>query len=217
MAASKTSDVRREAAGAGAAATSAAGACHAATPPRRGGPARSVVRAEPVPAVELEAFHDQLLAAVSRQPGQHRLERLLLGHAGVERVLAAQARGDLERLAPVLAQRREGVDEEVLVGDRRADLHRRVPRGQHRQVVLVEVVDRLGVVRCQLLLGDLVDPRANQLAQQLPASLAPDRLGDDADGVLGLDEAQGHVREGTGRPGRQESRRCAVRGSSSRR
>ena len=87
---------------------------------------------------------------------------------------------------------REGADQEVLVRDRRADLHRRVPRGQHRQVVLVEVIDRLGVVRRELLLGDLVDPRAHQLAQQLATRLAPDRLGDDADGVLRLDETQWH-------------------------
>ena len=73
-----------------------------------------------------------------------------------------------------------------------ADLQRGVPRREHRQVVLVEVVDRLGVVGRQLLVGDLVDPRADELAQQLPASLAADGLGDDADGVLGLDEAQGH-------------------------
>ena len=83
-------------------------------------------------------------------------------------------------------------DQEVLVRDRRADLHRRVPGGQHRQVVLVEVGDGLGVVRGELLVGDLVDPRAHQLAQQLAAGLAPDRFGDDADGVLRLDETQWH-------------------------
>ena len=59
---------------------------------RRGGGVASVVAAEPVPDVELEAFRDQLLAAGARQPGQDRLERLLLRDARVERVLPAQAR-----------------------------------------------------------------------------------------------------------------------------
>ncbi|HKH16785.1 MAG TPA: hypothetical protein VKA57_04610, partial [Solirubrobacteraceae bacterium] len=40
-------------------------------------------------------------------------------------------------------------------------------------------------------------------AQQLPPSLAADGLGDDADRVLRLDEAEGHVREGTRTSGRQ--------------
>jgi hypothetical protein len=67
-----------------------------------------------------------------------------------------------------------------------------VPRGEHREVVLVEVGHRLGVVRRELLLGDLVHPRAHELAEDLPAGLAPDRLRDDADGVLRLDEAERH-------------------------
>src|SRR4051812_39931826 len=97
-----------------------------------------VVAAEPVPEVELEALARELLRPHARQARQHRLERLLLGHAGVERLLAPEPGGDLQRLAPVLAQRREDVDQEVAVGDRLADLERRMPRGQHREVVLVE-------------------------------------------------------------------------------
>ena len=73
------------------------------------------------------------------------------------------------RLSP---ERRERADQELPVGDRRADLHRGVPGGEHRQVVLVEVGDRLGVVGRELLLGDLVDPGAHQLAEQLAARLA---------------------------------------------
>ena len=61
----------------------------------------------------------------------------------VERLLAAEAGGDLQRLAPVVAERREDVDEEVAVRDRLADLQRGVPGGEHRQVVLVEVGDGL--------------------------------------------------------------------------
>ena len=61
-------------------------------------------------------------------------------------------------------------------------------------IVLVEVGHGLCVVGGQLLLGDLVDPGAHELAQELPASLPPDGLGDDPDGVLRLDEAQGHGR-----------------------
>ena len=154
--------------------------------------AASVLAAQAVPAVELEALGRELRGALIGQPGQHHVQRLVLGEPGVERVLPAEARGDLQRLAAVLAQRLEGADQEVLVRDRRADLHRRVPRGQHRQVVLVEVGDGLGVVRRELLLRDLVDPRTHQLAQQLAARLAPDRLRDHADGVLRLDETQWH-------------------------
>src|SRR5829696_2862586 len=127
-------------------ATAAARGAAASPPPPRRVRERSVLRAEPVPAVEVDALRDQLLTARARQPGEHRLERLLLGDPGIERVLAAQAGRDLERLAPVLTQLAERVDQEVLVGDRRADLQRRVPGGEHRQVMLVEVVDRLGVV-----------------------------------------------------------------------
>jgi hypothetical protein len=67
---------------------------------------------------------------------------------------------------------------------------RRVPGGEQRQVVLVEVGDRLRVVRLELGLGDLVHPRAHDLPQDLAPCLTPDRIGDHADGVLRLDEAQ---------------------------
>ena len=63
-----------------------------------------VLAAEPVPDVELQALGQELGRALAREPRQHALERLLLGHAGGERVLAAQAGGDLQRLAPVLAR-----------------------------------------------------------------------------------------------------------------
>jgi hypothetical protein len=85
------------------------------------------------------------------------------------------------------------------------DLERRVPGGEHVEVVLVEVGHRLGVVRRELVLRDLVDPRAHELAEQLPSRLAADRLGDDADGVLRFDEAEWHQggpnARRTGRPG----------------
>ena len=117
----------------------------------------------------------------------------LLAHAGLEGLLAAEARGDLQRLAAVLAQRREHVDQELLVGDRVSDLERRVPRGQQREVVLVEVGDGLRVVGLELGLGDLVDPRLDDLAEDLATRLPADRLGDDPDGVLRLDEAEWHL------------------------
>src|SRR3954454_21561344 len=153
----------------------------------------AVLAAQPVPAVELEALGHQLLAALLREPRQHRLERLLLLDARVERLLAAHAGGDLQRLAARLAEGGERVDEELAVGDGRGDLHRGVPRGEHGEVVLVEVGQRLGVVRRELLVGDLVDPRADQLAEQLAAGLATDRLDHDADRILRIDEAEGHV------------------------
>ncbi len=111
-------------------------------------------------------------------------------------IVAAEAGRDLQRLAPVLAEAGERLEQELLVGDRLADLERRVPGGEHRQVVVVEVLDGLGVVDLELVLGDLVDPGANHLAEQLPPRLAADRLGDDADRFLWLDEAEGHVRCG---------------------
>src|SRR3954462_5562185 len=67
-----------------------------------------------------------------------------------------------------------------------------MPRGKHRQVVVVEVVDRLRVVGLELVVRNLLDPRASHLAEQLAASFAADRLGDDTYRFLGLDEAEGH-------------------------
>src|SRR4051794_10080152 len=125
---------------------------------------RSVIRAEPVPAVELDGFRGELPHPRLRQPRQHRVERLLLADSGIEGLVAAEARRDPKRLAAQLTQPWEGLQQELLVRDRLADLERRVPRGQHREVVVVELVDRLGVVGLQLVLGDLVDPRADDLA-----------------------------------------------------
>src|SRR3712207_7118678 len=58
----------------------------------------------------------------------------------------------------------------------RAHVERRVPRGEHRQVVVVEVLHRLGVVHLELVLRDLVDPGVDDLAEQLAAGLAADGL-----------------------------------------
>ena len=46
----------------------------------------------------------------------------LLGDAGIEGLLAAKARGELERLAAAVPEAREDRDQEVGVGDRLADL-----------------------------------------------------------------------------------------------
>ena len=89
-----------------------------------------------------------------------------------------------------------------------ADVHRGVPGGEHRDVVLVELGDRLRVVGLELVVGDLVDPGAHRLAEQLAARLAADRVGDRADRVGGVDEAQGHrLRDDRSAPGRQNRRR----------
>ena len=58
--------------------------------------------------------------------------------------------------------------------------------------MLVELRDRLRVVLLELVVGDLVDPRAHRLAEQLAARLAADRVGDGADRVGGVYEAQRH-------------------------
>ena len=123
------------------------------------------------------------------------VERLLLAHAGLEGVLALEAGGDPQRLAAVIAEPRERAQQELLVRDRLADLERGVPRGEDREIVVVELLDRLRVVDLELVLGDLVDPRAHDLAEELAARLAPDALGDDSDRFLRLDEAEWHDRQ----------------------
>ena len=74
-----------------------------------------------------------------------------------------------------------------------ADLERAVPGGEHREVVLVELGERLRVVDLELGVGDLVDPGADRLAEQLAAGLAADRVGNCADRVGWVYEAEGHV------------------------
>src|SRR5690349_6152612 len=73
-----------------------------------------------------------------------------------------------------------------------ADFQRRMPRRQQRQVILVEVGDRLGVVGFELGLRDLVHPGPYDFTEDLPTRLAPDGLGDHSYGVLRFDEAEGH-------------------------
>src|SRR4051794_5648639 len=159
----------------------------------------SVIRSEAIPQIELDALLRELHRPLARQARQDGLQRLLLGDAGLEGLLAAEAGGDLQRLAAVLTERREDVHEEVAVGDRLADLERCVPGGQHREVVLVEVGDGLGVVGVQLTFRDLVDPGAHELAEQLPPGLTADGLCDDADGIVRFDEAEGHGSSGHSR------------------
>src|SRR4051812_23891629 len=154
--------------------------------------AASVLAAHPVPQVQLDALPRELRRALAAEAGQHGVQRLLLGDAGVEGLLPAEPGGDLQRLALVVAEAVEDADEEVAVGDRLADLQRRVPGGEHRQVVLVEVGDGLGVVQLELAVRDLIHPGAHDLAHELTAGLAPDRLSDDTYGVLGFDEAERH-------------------------
>jgi len=48
------------------------------------------------------------------------------------------------------------------------------------------------ISRRELLLGDLVDPGANELAEQLSARFAADGLGDHSDRILRFDETEGH-------------------------
>src|SRR3954453_15230460 len=170
-------------------------------------PAQVVVAADQVPAVELDCLRGELPHAALGEPGEDGVERLLLAHAGVEGLVAAEAGGDPERLAAQLAEPREGLQEELFVCHRVTDLERRVPRGQHRQVVGVELVDRLGVVSLELVLRYLVHPRAHDLAKKLATRLAPDRLRDDADRFLWLDEAEGH--RGPLLPWESGDRNCA--------
>ena len=98
-------------------ASSGSARCGSARPSRRSQRSRrrspdrrspgSVLAAEPIPAVELEALARELDAALVGEPRQYRVERLLLPDARLERLLAAEPGGDLQRLATVLAERRE--------------------------------------------------------------------------------------------------------------
>jgi hypothetical protein len=53
-----------------------------------------------------------------------------------------------------------------------ADLEGSVPGGEHREVVLVELGDRLRVVDFELVVGDLIHPGAHRLAEELAACFA---------------------------------------------
>jgi pimeloyl-ACP methyl ester carboxylesterase len=154
--------------------------------------AELVVRAGAVPDVEVDGLDRELHQARSGEEVEDELEGVVFGDAGVDGLLAAEAGGQLERLAAVLAERAEGAHEEVAVGDRLTELQRAVPGGKHREVVLVELRERFRVVGLELVVGDLVDPGADRLAEQLATRLAADRVGDCADRVGGVYEAEGH-------------------------
>ena len=46
--------------------------------------------------------------------------------------------------------------------------------------------------RTAVFVGDLVDPGADGLAEKLPPGLPANGVGDDADRIAGIDEAEGH-------------------------
>src|SRR5205823_6044983 len=151
-----------------------------------------IVAAEAIPHIQLYALVRELDRALVRQAREDGGERLLLSHSGLEGLLAPEASRDLQGLTAVVAEAREHPHEELRVGNRLTNLERGVPCGQQMQVVLVEVSDRLRVVGRQFLIGDVINPGAYDLPDELPARLAPDRLGDDADGILRLNEAEWH-------------------------
>ena len=156
------------------------------------GPGWLVLDPEAVPAVQLQALARQRRAPFAREPRQNRVEGLLLADTGLEGLLAAEPGGDLQRFPAVIAQRWEHVDEKFLVGQRVAHLQRHVPGRQQRQVVFVEVGDRLGVMRPELGLRNLIHPCAHHLTEDLATRFTTNRVGDHPDGILRFDEAQGH-------------------------
>src|ERR1700761_5305543 len=153
---------------------------------------RLVVAARAVPDVELDRLDGELHQAGRGKEAEDQLQGVVLGDAGVDGLLAAEAGGELQGLAAVLAEGAEGAHQEVAVGDRLAALERSVPGGEHREVVLVELGDRLRVVDLELGVGDLVDPGAHRLAEELATGLAADRIGYGADRVAWIYEAEGH-------------------------
>src|ERR671917_1259385 len=88
---------------------------------------RLVVATQPVPAVQLDGLAGQLHQPLVGQPRQHRVERLLLADARLEGVVPLESGGDPQRLAAVLAEAREGGQEEGLVRDRLPHLEPGVP------------------------------------------------------------------------------------------
>src|SRR3954466_13587794 len=105
-------------------------------------PSRLVVRTEAVPAVELKRLCRQLALALCGQPRHDGVDDCVArGFLARERVVAAEAGCDLQRLAAVVAQAGERLQQELLVGDRVPYVERRVPGGKHREVILVEVLD----------------------------------------------------------------------------
>src|ERR1700683_1454335 len=151
-----------------------------------------VIAAQAVPHVQLYALRRELRGPLSRQSRQDCIERLVLSHAGLEGLLAAEARRDLQRLAPVIAETWKHPDEKLGVGNRLPDLQRGVPGGDQMQILLIEVGYRLGVVDRQFLVGNVVDPCTHHLAHELATCLTADRLGDHTDRILWLDEAKRH-------------------------
>ena len=83
-------------------------------------------------------------------------------------------------------------DQELRARHRRADLERGVPGGEHREVLVVEVVDRLRVVLRELVLGDVVDPGLDHGGQQRAPRLPADGLRDHPDRLRRLHEAKRH-------------------------
>ena len=65
------------------------------------------------------------------------------------------------------------------------------------EIVLVQIGDCLGVMRSQLGFWDLVHPGADHLAENLATGLASHRVSNHPNGVLGFDEAEGHVHSGS--------------------
>src|SRR4029450_13942515 len=103
------------------------------------------------------------------------------------------AAGELERSPAVIAEGLEGAHQEVAVRKRLAHLHRAVPGGQHRDVMLAELGDGLRVVLLELVVRNLVDPGAHRLAEQLAAGLTADGVGHRSDGVGWVYEAECHL------------------------
>ena len=152
-----------------------------------------VVGAVAIPHVELHRLPAELYHAGWREPLQHQVQGALLGDPLLEGLLAPEAGGELEGLAAVVPERVERPHQEVAIGDGLPHLHRAVPGCQHRDVVLVELRDRFGVVLLELLVRDFVDPGTDSLSEQLAAGLTAYRIGDRPDGVGWVYEAKCHL------------------------
>ena len=122
-------------------------------PLRRPAQARRFSRAEAVPAVELQALGRELRRACLRSHGSTD------SSACSSATPALNASSPRKPAAIFSASRRlspsagNALTRNSLLAMGMPDLHRGVPGGEHRQVVLVEVGDRLGVVRASSASG----------------------------------------------------------------
>ena len=155
--------------------------------------AASIVRADAVPDVEVHRLGSEGHQSFRGEPADHCFQGEVFGKSFFEDLFAAEAGGQLEGLAAMFAERAEGAHQKVAVRDRLTEIHRSVPSGEQGQIVLVELGESPGILRLEILLGNLVHPCTQRLSEQLATSLTTDGVGNDMNRISWVYEAKGHV------------------------